>query len=290
MIGWPLQRPKILPDNDEGGNIARKAFTRAALSRAVRQHEEDPAKSSACIHVAVRVRPLNARELQQDALPAWAVDDNGHVHLTRGGNAPAYAFDTVHGDSSSNQEVYTSLARPVVQAAISGINGTIFAYGVTSSGKTHTMLGGQGQPGLVQQALLELFQAIAQSPDRCYVLRFSMMEIYNEVINDLLEPSNTSLRLREGVSAGTAFAEGLSAVEVRFCSASLARCTLSTHCKVQMIRMQVGCSLRRAWPPAEHCDAPQCKPQHSMCKQPLSASCAAATQLAQRRGAGHVGR
>lgn len=213
MTGWRLKAVAPANERREDDKLARKAQDRTVFSRSGRQ-QADPAKSTA-INVAVRVRPLNARELQADALPAWAVGDEGQVYLTRAGTSPAYAFDTVLAEASTNQDVYGSVACSVVQAAVDGINGTIFAYGVTSSGKTHTMLGGAGQPGLVQLALQQLFQRVAQLPDRRFLLSVSMMEIYNEVVNDLLEPSGTNLRLREDSSTGTTYAEGLAAVEVR---------------------------------------------------------------------------
>ncbi len=56
---------------------------------------------------------------------------------------PTYCrrFDTVFGPESDNAQVAGSLALPLVGPALAGVNGTIFAYGVTSSGKTHTMMG-----------------------------------------------------------------------------------------------------------------------------------------------------
>ena len=63
---------------------------------------------------------------------------------------------------------------------MSGMNGTVFAYGVTSSGKTHTMMGGQGEMGMVPRAIHHVFDLIEQNPDKEYLLRLSMLEIYNE--------------------------------------------------------------------------------------------------------------
>lgn len=67
---------------------------------------------------------------------------------------------------------------------MSGVNGTIFAYGVTSSGKTHTMMGGEREIGLVPRAVRHVFDHIEQNPDKEYLLKLSMMEIYNEVHHD----------------------------------------------------------------------------------------------------------
>ena len=69
-----------------------------------------------------------------------------------------------------------------------GINGTIFAYGVTSSGKTHTMIGTESDPGIVPAVIDDLFARIGQAassvggaPARLFTVRVAMMEIYNEV-------------------------------------------------------------------------------------------------------------
>jgi hypothetical protein len=54
-----------------------------------------------------------------------------------------FAFDTCYGEDSLQSDVYAHVARPIVGSALEGFNGTIFAYGQTSSGKSHTMMGTQ---------------------------------------------------------------------------------------------------------------------------------------------------
>lgn len=129
------------------------------------------------------------------------------------------------------EQVYEAIGRPFILPALDGLNGTIFAYGVTSSGKTHTMMGTPHEPGIVPRIINDTFaQAAAVSrscsggsstgggssstegcsppscgslrPSRSFTFRMSMMEIYNEVLNDLLEPANLNLKLREGAGKG----------------------------------------------------------------------------------------
>nr|XP_048321339.1 kinesin-like protein KIN-7K, chloroplastic isoform X2 [Ziziphus jujuba var. spinosa] len=88
-----------------------------------------------------------------------------------------------------------------------GVNGTIFAYGVTSSGKTHTMHGDQRSPGIIPLAVKDAFSIIQETPNREFLLRVSYLEIYNEVVNDLLNPAGQNLRIREDAQ-GT-FVEGI---------------------------------------------------------------------------------
>ena len=73
-----------------------------------------------------------------------------------------------------------------------GVNGTIFAYGVTSSGKTHTMMGEPDEAGIVPRTVGQVFELIEQNPEKEYLLRLSMLEIYNEVSSALFSLENTS--------------------------------------------------------------------------------------------------
>ncbi|KAL6962174.1 Kinesin-like protein KIN-7E [Sarracenia purpurea var. burkii] len=84
---------------------------------------------------------------------------------------------------------------------------TVFAYGVTSSGKTHTMHGEQKSPGIIPLAVKDVFGIIQETPGREFLLRVSYLEIYNEVINDLLDPTGQNLRIREDAQ-GT-YVEGI---------------------------------------------------------------------------------
>ncbi|KAJ3059356.1 hypothetical protein HK102_010039, partial [Quaeritorhiza haematococci] len=83
-----------------------------------------------------------------------------------------------------------------------GINGTVFAYGQTASGKTYSMMGVEQQPGVIPQAIDDVFAFIRESADREYLLRVSYLEIYNESIKDLLAPEVTDLRIHEDRKRG----------------------------------------------------------------------------------------
>lgn len=119
----------------------------------------------------------------------------------------AYAFDKVFGPATTTRRVYDVAAQHVVSGAMEGINGTVFAYGVTSSGKTHTMHGEQKSPGIIPLAVKDVFSIIQDTPGREFLLRVSYLEIYNEVINDLLDPTGQNLRIREDAQ-GT-YVEGI---------------------------------------------------------------------------------
>ncbi|KAJ0233559.1 Kinesin-like protein KIN-7D [Hirschfeldia incana] len=168
--------------------------------------EETVSSERDSISVTVRFRPLSDREYQRGDEVAWYPDGDTMVRHEYN-PLTAYAFDKVFGPQANTVDVYDVAARPVVKAAMEGVNGTVFAYGVTSSGKTHTMHGDQESPGIIPLAIKDVFSIIQDTPGREFLLRVSYLEIYNEVINDLLDPTGQNLRVRED-SQGT-YVEGI---------------------------------------------------------------------------------
>lgn len=164
------------------------------------------AKAKENVTVTVRFRPLSPREINKGDEIAWYADGDYTVR-NEYNSAVAYGFDRVFGPATTTRHVYDVAAQHVVSGAMQGINGTVFAYGVTSSGKTHTMHGEQKSPGIIPLAVKDVFSIIQETPGREFLLRVSYLEIYNEVINDLLDPTGQNLRIRED-SQGT-YVEGI---------------------------------------------------------------------------------
>jgi centromeric protein E len=98
--------------------------------------------------------------------------------------------------------VYRTMCEDIVRGSLDGVNGTVFAYGQTSSGKTHTIRGTQAEPGVVGLSIAQVFAAIRAASDREYLLRVSYMEIYNERVRDLLSCNEGSLALFEDARRG----------------------------------------------------------------------------------------
>lgn len=73
--------------------------------------------------------------------------------------------------NSKNEDIYNAVVQPVVKSAVGGINGTVFAYGQTSSGKTHTMSGTPMDPGIISFTVNDLLKFIKSDADRKYLLR-----------------------------------------------------------------------------------------------------------------------
>ncbi|KAJ6335705.1 hypothetical protein OIU78_012337 [Salix suchowensis] len=158
----------------------------------------ETSRSKENVTVTVRFRPLSVREINKGDEIAWYADGDSTVRNEYNPSI-AYGFDKVFGPATTTRHVYDIAAQHVVSGAMKGINGTVFAYGVTSSGKTHTMHGEQKSPGIIPLAVKDVFGIIQETPGREFLLRVSYLEIYNEVINDLLNPMGQNLRIREDV-------------------------------------------------------------------------------------------
>jgi kinesin family protein 18/19 len=182
--------------------------------------------------VVVRVRPENARETSStlNSTAVFTTEHNmvsvvnqanaTHHRADAGddgdkGDAASFVFDHVFGKLSTQIEVYEASAKACVGAAMAGINATVFAYGATSSGKTHTMIGNESHPGVMVLAMQDLFEHVrAHERDTQFRLRLSYLEVYNETLQDLLVDDSPSLQLRDDGSGGTVVA-GLSFQEPR---------------------------------------------------------------------------
>ncbi|KAL7206800.1 hypothetical protein ACSBR2_019498 [Camellia fascicularis] len=198
-----------LPQTDSvysKGYGGRSPVDFASADELLAEELDAPRSGGDSISVTIRFRPLSEREYQRGDEIAWYADGDKIVR-NEYNLATAYAFDRVFGPSTITEEVYEVAARPVVKAAMAGVNGTVFAYGVTSSGKTHTMHGDQNSPGIIPLAIKDVFSIIQDTPGQEFLLRVSYLEIYNEVINDLLDPTGQNLRVREDAQ-GT-YVEGI---------------------------------------------------------------------------------
>ncbi|XP_005168062.1 centromere-associated protein E isoform X1 [Danio rerio] len=156
------------------------------------------------VKVCVRVRPLIKREASESSEPVqlyWRSDKQAIHQLDEdGAQTKSYSFDRVFSAAESTAQLYQDIAKPLVVSAVEGYNGTIFAYGQTSSGKTFTMMGSEHNPGVIPLAMADVFKTIKSFPKKEFLLRVSYMEIYNETVTDLLCDSwkRKPLEIREG--------------------------------------------------------------------------------------------
>lgn len=94
----------------------------------------------------------------------------------------SFAFDNLFYPEHTNSDVYATAVRSAVSQAMLGYHASIFAYGQTSSGKTHTMNGTVKLPGIIPQAIYDCFEMIHEYQDREFLFRVSYLEIYNETV------------------------------------------------------------------------------------------------------------
>lgn len=118
-----------------------------------------------------------------------------------------FSFDHVFQPEATQQEVYESVGHEVVESAFEGFNGTLFAYGQTSSGKTHTCIGPDyvdpQQKGILPRMIGHIYDRIKQEPSYIeFRIKVSMIEIYMEKIKDLLDTNKGDLKIREKVGKG----------------------------------------------------------------------------------------
>ncbi|KAG0482418.1 hypothetical protein HPP92_010502 [Vanilla planifolia] len=148
------------------------------------------------IYVAVRARRLSPEESQTSP---WRISENSIFLANR---SAVFEFDRVFGEDCKTFEIFDTRAKDIVASVVRGFNGTVFAYGQTSSGKTYTMTGSASQPGIIPLSVHELFRIIQEKVDREFLVRVSYMEIYNEEINDLLALGHRKLQIHESLERG----------------------------------------------------------------------------------------
>jgi len=120
-----------------------------------------------------------------------------------------FIFDNVFDENSTQSEVFKTVAQPIIAEVMKGYNGTVFAYGQTSSGKTHTMEGPDIESselrGIIPRTVDEIFKEVNNSEDTLeFILKCSYIEIYMEKVRDLLDPdhSQANLQIREDPQRG----------------------------------------------------------------------------------------
>lgn len=151
------------------------------------------------ISVCVRVRPLNEKEkkTQQTEIIKPVGNAVQTPPVSSGSVTPGmFAFDRVFGVNSETAEVYSAMCAKLTASAVQGFNGTVFAYGQTSSGKTHTIRGTEQCPGVLPLAILDMFEQVKRNADRKFLIRVCYIEIYNEDIKDLLTDKTELLKVR----------------------------------------------------------------------------------------------
>ena len=170
------------------------------------------------VKVSIRVRPFNEDEKKlDDSTPIEKIDKmNNTMIIKRDFDKKNFSFDNIFPMDTSQISVFDITSKEVVNSVLKGYNGTIFAYGQTGSGKTYTMVGNfenNETKGIIPRSFDYIFNEIKKDKEHKYNIKISFIQIYLETIQDLLEPLNKEIRIREDPEYGV-YLEGVQWIQV----------------------------------------------------------------------------
>ncbi|KAK1781059.1 putative kinesin [Copromyces sp. CBS 386.78] len=185
--------------------------SRPDTSAGSKSKRESMTEKKGNVVVSVRVRP-DASGNEQTTDGEWMVDGRRSLISYNGKEGGDYYYDNVFTTHDDNSKVYDHSAKRLVRRVMEGYHGTVFAYGMTGTGKTFSMQGTASSPGVIPLAITDIFSYIRETPSREFLLRVSYLEIYNERIHDLLSmatggngpgaPAQEEIKLREDSKRG----------------------------------------------------------------------------------------
>jgi chromosome segregation ATPase len=175
------------------------------------------------IRVVLRVRPLTPAERERSQRTCLELDtEHNSVSIGTSADLRRFTYDYVAAPEVDQARMFYLVGRPLVESCLDGYNGTVFAYGQTGSGKTYTMQGelssdpdpdavdGRGlMPRLFEYIFAQIARRERERNTTRYLVRCSYLEVYNEVVTDLLDPFSTNLAIREDFRNGVSV-DGLS--------------------------------------------------------------------------------
>uniref|UniRef100_H3DM29 Kinesin-like protein n=1 Tax=Tetraodon nigroviridis TaxID=99883 RepID=H3DM29_TETNG len=186
-----------------------------------RKYHEQLVELKGNIRVLCRVKPVLKEDQQHDegqSVVVVTTDPNNESSLgvLNKGKVRVFEMDKVFHPQATQEEVFQEI-EPLVTSCIDGYHVCIFAYGQTGSGKTYTMEGSVENPGINKRALKHLFGEIEQRKDMwSYTVTVSSVEIYNEVLRDLLSKDGEKLDIKINPDGtGQLHVPGLRLIEVK---------------------------------------------------------------------------
>ncbi|KAI0792586.1 P-loop containing nucleoside triphosphate hydrolase protein [Abortiporus biennis] len=170
------------------------------------------------VKIAARIRPLIGTEADDEGVRCVR-DEGGHVICVNNPRDPSqvfrFPFTSCYDKDSTQDEIFANDVEPMLDSVYEGMTVTIFAYGVTSSGKTHTMQGTKAEPGIIPRTVQSLFNRKRADLPRNASLEVSYMEIYKDEVYDLMVNRDNAPKLpvREN-EHGQVFVANLTAIPV----------------------------------------------------------------------------
>ena len=154
------------------------------------------------VNVICRFRPMNEleRTTGNEQVCVFTSPTSLTFNSSREKNVYRFNFDRIFPPSSTQQDIYDFGVKGIIDSVLDGYNGTVLAYGQTSSGKTYTMQGEmeeQSKQGIIPRMISHVFKHIYKNEDTDFMIKVSMIEIYQEKIRDLFDTSRVNLNIRE---------------------------------------------------------------------------------------------
>jgi kinesin family protein 5 len=158
--------------------------------------------NAANVNVICRFRPMNdlERTSGNEQVCEYTSPTSLTFHSSREKNVYRFNFDRIFPPSSTQQDIYDFGVKGIIDSVLDGYNGTVLAYGQTSSGKTYTMQGEMEEEktqGIIPRMISHVFKHIYKNEDTDFMIKVSMIEIYQEKIRDLFDVSRVNLNIRE---------------------------------------------------------------------------------------------
>ncbi|XP_035528328.1 kinesin-like protein KIFC3 [Morone saxatilis] len=184
-----------------------------------RKYHEQLVELKGNIRVLCRVKPVlkeDQHEEGQSVVVTTDANNESSLNVLNKGKGRLFELDKVFQPQATQEEVFQEI-EPLVTSCIDGYQVCIFAYGQTGSGKTYTMEGSVENPGINQRALKHLFSEIEERKDMwSYNVTVSSVEIYNEVLRDLLSKDGEKLDIKINPDGtGQLHVPGLRVIEVK---------------------------------------------------------------------------
>jgi len=185
----------------------------------------DSDTNSENIKVCLRIRPMSLQEKSRNDVSCIEPVSNEQLILSHKNLRRSYTFNLVFGQESSQEDVFFNCSMDkLIDSALDGYSVTIFAYGQTGSGKTYTIMGrddainekilkNNKYSGIMPKSINYIWSTVSRRQQKFYI-KVSFLEIYNEQINDLLNPTNSNLQIRWDQKQGF-FVEGLLVIECK---------------------------------------------------------------------------
>ncbi|ESW14365.1 hypothetical protein PHAVU_008G274700 [Phaseolus vulgaris] len=204
----PPTDPNILINHDQSlPSTIKQPHSKSSTSQNNLHQSKPPSELDPSVKVVVRIRPTNNNGMEGDRTVKKVSSDTLCVGDRQ------FTFDSVFDSNTNQEDIFQSVGVPLVKNALDGYNTSILSYGQSGSGKTYTMWGPpsamfeepspQSHKGIVPRIFQMLFTELdreEQASDEKqfnYQCRCSFLEIYNEQIGDLLDPTQRNLEMKD---------------------------------------------------------------------------------------------